>query len=62
MAYETHLIDMIDKMLGTSDFSLLRKDSSFKLFLISIKLVNNELGVSLIYDTPRDPKSVLHNA
>ena len=60
MASKIILTNMIDKILGTSDFSLLRNEARFKWLLISRKQVNNELGVSLIYDTPRAPQCVLH--
>ena len=48
MASKTLLIDNIERMLGTSDFSLLINETRFKLFLVSRKQVNNDLGVSLL--------------
>ena len=48
MTSDTPLTDRIDKILGTSDFSLLMNDWSFKWLLISRKQVNNDLVVSLI--------------
>ena len=47
MAFETLLIDMIDRILESSDFPLLRNEPSFKWLFISRKQVNNELGVPL---------------
>ena len=48
MSFETLLIDLIDKMLGTSHFSLLGKETSFKQLPFSRKQVNNEVGVSVL--------------
>ena len=62
MASKTSLTNMIDKILGTGDFSLMRNEARFKWLLISRKQVNTELGVSLIYGTPKTLKCVLHNA
>ena len=62
MASNTLLTNMIDGILGTSNLSLLRNEASFKLLLISIKQVNNELAVSVIYDTPRAPQCVFNDA
>ena len=62
MASKTSLTNMIDKILGRSNFSLLRNEESFKWLLISRKQGKNELGISLIYDTPGAPQCVLHNA
>ena len=48
MASKALLIDMIDRMLGTSDYSGLRNEARVKWLLISIKQVNNELGVYVL--------------
>ena len=48
MASKTLLIYMIDRMLGTNKFFGLRNEASFKWLLISIKQVNNELGVYVL--------------
>ena len=48
MVSTTLLINKIEKMLGTSDFSLLRNEARFKIFPVSRKQVNNDLGVSLL--------------
>ena len=48
MVSKTLLIDKIERMFGRSNFSLLRNEVRFKLFLVSRKQVNNDLGVSLL--------------